>query len=47
MVLGDPPTLQSRAETFLATLARFINPKVAPPPAPPVVREKPWQLRND
>jgi hypothetical protein len=47
MVLGDPPTFQSRAEALMVRLANALHFRLRSPDPPPIFREKPWQLRND
>jgi alpha-tubulin suppressor-like RCC1 family protein len=46
MVLGDPPTLKSHWQAFVAGVAREFHHKATLPDPPPVFRDQPWELRN-
>lgn len=47
MVLGEPPSLWSRALDLWAIIAHGLGFRISPPGVPPVFRDKPWQLRNE
>jgi len=46
MILGDPPTLKSRAQDVMTKIAGRFKSGLSPLDPPPVYRTKPWQLRN-
>ncbi len=46
MVLGDPLTLKDRAIRTAVKFANLLHIKATNPDPAPIIREKPWQLRN-
>jgi len=46
MVLGDPPSLKSRAGELALKFTNTFHFKMRPVHPDPIFREKPWQLRN-
>jgi alpha-tubulin suppressor-like RCC1 family protein len=46
LVMGDPPCFKDSLQEAAAKIGRVFRLKIPPPEASPILREKPWQLRN-